>query len=132
MKFTITLVFTLLASSVIASEIDQTLSDNIIGTWWSRTSNGNMAVESAEAFSKDGVLVTKGDVYVNGQLVEQYKIKSNWKINDSHSLVEITESSNPSIVPVGLTIKDKIISITEKEFVYLASDGTQHTLTRIK
>jgi signal-transduction protein with cAMP-binding, CBS, and nucleotidyltransferase domain len=64
--------------------------------------------------------------------VEQYQIKSNWKIENGYSLVEVVESSNPKVVAVGKKITDRVISVDEKEFVYEAADGRKQTLTRIK
>lgn len=132
MKTAIFVLFTLLFTPAIAAESDQELFDKIVGLWWNRISNGDIAVEATEDFNKDGTLITKGDVYNNGQLVEQYQIKSTWKIENGNSLVEVKESSNTRVMPVGVKISDKIISVDEKEFVYKANDGTTHTLTRLE
>lgn len=132
MKTAIFVLFTLLFTPAIATESDQELFDKIVGLWWNRISNGDIAVEATENFNKDGTLITKGDVYASGQLIEQYQIKSTWKIENGNSLVEVIESSNTQVMPVGVKISDKIISVDEKEFVYEASDGTQHTLTKLE
>ena len=131
MKTEIFLLFALLATPTIAAQGDLELSNNIVGKWWNRISNSHIASEATEDFRADGTLITKGDVYANGTLVDQYIIKSTWKIKDGYSLVEVVESSNPNTIPIGLKISDKVVSIDEKEFVYEAADGTQHTLMRL-
>ncbi len=125
-------VIALLVFPVVASEKDQELFDNIVGVWWSKTSNGTIEIEATEDCRSDGTIITNGDVYSNGELIEQYQIKSTWKIEGGYSLVEVTESSNPKVVAVGTKIIDRIISVDEKEFTYEAADGRQQTLMRVK
>ena len=132
MKTAIFIVFTLLFTPVIAAESDRELTEKIVGMWWNRTSNGHIAVESTENFGKDGILITKGDVYANGQLVEQYEFKSTWKIENGNALVEVLESTNIKTIPVGLKISDRIISVDDEKYVYEAEDGSRHTLTRLE
>ena len=132
MKTAVFLIIALLTTPTIAAESDQQLAKDIVGVWWNRISNGHIASEATEDFRANGTLLTKGDVYANGKLVEQYTIKSTWKIEDGYSHVEVIESSNPSVMPVGVKISDRVISVDEKEFVYQAADGTQHTLTRLE
>ena len=128
----IIVVLALLFPPVMAAESDQELFDKIVGVWWSRISNGSTAVEATEDCRADGTIVTKGDVYFNGELVEQYQIKSTWRVEDGYSLVEVTESSNPKVVSVGTKIIDRIISVDDEEFIYEAADGRKQTLTRIQ
>jgi hypothetical protein len=122
----------LLVMPVMALEEDQVLFDEIVGVWWSRVSNGNIAVEATEDCRADGTIITNGDVYSDGLLVEQYQIKSTWRIEGGYSLVEVIETSNPKVVAVGTKITDRVISVDEKEFIYEAADGRKQTLTRIK
>ena len=79
----------LLVMPVMALEEDQVLFDEIVGVWWSRVSNGNIAVEATEDCRADGTIITNGDVYSDGLLVEQYQIKSTWRIEGGYSLVEV-------------------------------------------
>ena len=132
MKLGIFIMVALLVMPVMALEEDQVLFDEIVGVWWSRVSNGNIAVEATEDCRADGTIITNGDVYSDGLLVEQYQIKSTWKIEGGYSLVEVTETSNPKVVAVGTKITDRVISVDEKEFIYEAADGRKQTLTRIK
>lgn len=132
MRLGIFLIMTLLMSPVMALDGDQALFDKIVGVWWSRVSNGDIAVEATEDCRSDGTIITSGDVYSKGLLVEQYQIKSTWKIEGGNSIVEVTESSNPKVVAVGTKITDRIISVDKKEFIYEAADGRKQTLTRIK
>lgn len=131
MRSIIIVLLALLVSPIIASESDQVLFDKIVGVWWSRVSNGDIAVEATEDCRADGTIITNGDVYSNGVLVEQYQIKSNWKIENGYSLVEVTESTNPRVVAVGTKITDRIVSVDDKEFVYQTADGRKQILTRI-
>jgi hypothetical protein len=132
MKLGIYIMLALLVMPVMALNGDQALFDKIVGVWWSRVSNGDIAVEATEDCRSDGTIITNGDVYSKGLLVEQYQIKSTWKIEDGYSIVEVTESSNEKVVAVGTKIIDRIISVDEKEFIYEAADGRKQTLTRIK
>ena len=131
-KLGIFMMVALLVMPVMALEEDQVLFDEIVGVWWSRVSNGNIAVEATEDCRADGTIITNGDVYSDGLLVEQYQIKSTWKIEGGYSLVEVIETSNPKVVAVGTKITDRVISVDEKEFIYEAADGRKQTLTRIK
>ncbi len=131
MRSIIIVLLALLVSPIIASESDQVLFDKIVGVWWSRVSNGDIAVEATEDCRADGTIITNGDVYSNGVLVEQHQIKSNWKIENGYSLVEVTESTNPRVVAVGTKITDRIVSVDDKEFVYQTADGRKQILTRI-
>ena len=131
-KLGIFIMVALLVMPVMALEEDQVLFDEIVGVWWSRVSNGNIAVEATEDCRADGTIITNGDVYSDGLLVEQYQIKSTWRIEGGYSLVEVIETSNPKVVAVGTKITDRVISVDEKEFIYEAADGRKQTLTRIK
>ncbi len=116
----------------IASDSDQNLFNLIVGKWSSVFENDNFKSVATEHYRDDGTIITIGKILIDGEVVEEYRYKSNWQVKDGYSNVEIVESSNIKILPIGHKISDKIISVDEKEFIFESSDGMQTTIVRIE
>ena len=130
MKYIFTILFVLLIATAFASDSDQDLYEKIVGVWLFKISEGDMYIKATEEYKNDGTVNTYGEVFLNDELVEEYKVKSRWKVVDGFSHVEILESDNEYLKP-GLMIKDKIISVNEKEFTFESDDGKQTTIFRV-
>ncbi len=118
-------------STAIASDTDQEYKDKLIGVWSFDFSDGEISVSATEEFKNNGMLHSYGKVFHGDKLFEEYQIKSRWEVVDGYSNVEVIESSSTVLKP-GTKITDKIISVDGKEFTFLAEDGMQTTLYRIK
>jgi hypothetical protein len=60
------------------------------------------------------------------------RVKGEWKIEDHFLLEKITESDQPSLVPIGLVTKDRIIALTSESLTLRSEAGHEHTKTRQK
>ena len=115
-----------------ASDSDEDLFNMIVGKWSSVLENNDFKSVATEEYRPDGTIITIGKIIIGGEIVEEYRYKSKWQVKDGYSNVEIVESSNIKIIPVGHKISDKIISADEKEFTFESSDGVQITIFRIE
>ena len=130
MKHIFTILFVLLIATAFASDADSDLFDKIVGEWLFEITEGAMYIKATEEYKNNGTVNTHGEVFHNEKLVEEYKVKSRWKVIDGFTHIEILESDNKYLKP-GLIIKDKIISVNEKEFTFESDDGKQTTIFRI-
>ncbi len=131
MKTLIPTLLVIFLTSALAFDDDQILFDKITGIWLFEASNGDMYIKATENYKSDGTIDTHGKIYIKGELVEEYKVKSKWNVMDGYSHVEVLESNNDYLKP-GLKITDKIISVNDKEFTFESDDGKQTTIIRIK
>ena len=120
-------------STAIASEADKSLFDKIVGKWLFEVSisNSDVSITATEEYKNDGTIDTYGKVFVKGELVEEYKVKSKWEVVNGYSNVVILESSSDALKP-GQEISDKIISVDDNEFTFESKDGVETTIIRIK
>ncbi len=132
MKHSFLLIMLLTATiTVLADQSDQALTEKLVGKWEFMIGNGDISIKAQEEYKSDGTVQTHGQVFKNGSLIEEYNIKSLWKIANSYIYVEIIESTS-SVLKAGLRTTDKIISIDDHEFTFESEDGVQTTMKRIK
>ena len=116
------------------TETDADITKALIGTW-------------SDAKSENDLLHTKATYYANGLGVEfvwpkgqaaskAIRIESTWGVTNGILVLKSIKSSNPQIVPEGIELKDRIISISSDQFVFepvgYANGKGKQTRYRIK
>jgi len=130
MKLILICILTSLATNSLASNSDEKLFSLIVGKWSSVFENDDFKSEATEEYRDDGTSITVGKVYIDRKVVEEYRYKSTWEVKNGYSNLEIIESSNTKILPIGHKISDKVIFVDEKEFTLESNDGVQITIIR--
>jgi len=133
MKLISAIIFVLLISNVaFAAESDETLTKKLIGMWEDNVSDADLVIEGVSNYRQDGILKSKGKVYINNELVDKYAVTFKWQVKDGRSHLEVIQSSNTEAYPIGYKWSDKVISVDDKEFIYEKDSGEQYTMKRIK
>ena len=131
MKINLLIVVLAFTNTLLASDTDQEYFDKLIGIWLFEISDGDVSISATEEFKTDGTLHSHGKVFQVDKLVEEYRIKSRWGVNDGYTHVEVLESTSTVLKP-GTKIKDEIISVDDEEFIFKSEDGTKRTLKRVE
>ena len=131
MKLNLLIVVLAFTNTLLASDTDQEYFDKLIGIWLFEISDGDVSISATEEFKTDGTLHSHGKVFQVDKLVEEYRIKSRWKVNDGYTHVEVLESTSTVLKP-GTKIKDEIISVDHEKFIFKSEDGTKRTLKRVE
>jgi hypothetical protein len=132
MRILIIIIFSLLVTHISASESDEALFNKILGVWSTEVDSDDLKTEGIKEYRSDGTIITSGKVYIDGEVVEEFLVKSKWHVLDGYSHMEILKSSHTHVLPIGHKFSEKIISVDDKQFIYEKKNGTQYTLKRIK
>lgn len=92
----------------------------LVGSWVSGEPRapGGTTFKADGTFTSDGTFATR-----NGPIT--IKVEGKWHVKDGILIEELTRSSHPNIVPVGLTTRDTLLSVTEKEYRYRTEYATE-------
>lgn len=126
MKIRIVAVLSLLVSLNCHADIQAFL----VGVWGSSEDEGK-TFTSFDEYTNKGQILSWGyltDISRYFELEANYKIMGN---SPYYSCVEITYSSEPSLVPVGVKWCDEIVYIDAERFIYKSDDGRYNTLYRV-
>ena len=103
------------------TQSDADISKALVGTWIAAPSD-HEPIQGRVTYFADGHSVEL--VWPAGQPESTaVRIESQWLVTNSMLILTSVKSSNPQIVPIGIQIKDHIISISEDQFVYEPAEG---------
>ena len=128
----LTFILLLIISVSYATESDDTVTQNLIGLWKGEISSEDLFIEATEHYKTDGILISRGKVYFKGELEEEYFLISKWEVRDGYSYIEVIETSDTGIMPVGHKFSDKVISVDDNEFIYESDNGKRTTMKKIR
>ncbi len=115
------------ASHAIAANDDDELTGRIVGTW--TTDPAELAtVSGTSTYKADGtgvkVLEQKGQAAAMNP-----RVTTKWSIKNGILTVRNVKSSNPNMLPEGVEVKERIIFISDKRFVYEPYDTVSGKFT---
>jgi uncharacterized RDD family membrane protein YckC len=104
---------------------DKEFEQKIIGTWETKRVENNLLLIAEESFYSTKEL--SGYATVTNQKEETIYIKysGTWRVEDGYLYYKITSSNHPEIMPIGDINANKIINITDKDYVYIDNNGNQ-------
>jgi hypothetical protein len=100
---------------------DKDLAKRLVGTWVNDPA-GTEAMVSTATYNPDGtgmeLVRPRGAPESAG-----VRVSTRWSITNSVLCITSTASTDPQKIPVGINLKDRIVSITADRFVFEALDG---------
>ncbi len=112
-------VMLLQATGALANDAD--LTQRLLGTWIDDPASKAPLV-STVTYNADGNSIAS--MWERGQPESTgVQITVRWSIKDGIFSLKSVTSSDPNRVPVGLELKDRIVSISEDRFVFEALEG---------
>lgn len=103
--------------------------EKLLGKWLYSGKVGETSIVGVTEFRKDGTIVAKGKMTTDGE-TQEVTIEGTWEIKGDVLIETVTKTSNQDVVPNGTVSKDKILSISDTEFVYEDQDGEKTTEKR--
>jgi hypothetical protein len=100
----------------------------LVGSWDCRGESPALR-EGAFTFRADGTFSSYGIFHVRNREF-RIDVEGKWKVKDGVLVEKLTQSSEPATVPVGLTTRDKVLSITKKKFRFETEQGIQASYVR--
>jgi hypothetical protein len=119
--------FTILAQGSVRTLTDKEISTTFVGTWLDSPS-GKAAAHSKATYFDNGQgfeLVWFGDEPESTAM----RLDTSWSVTNNILTLTCVKSSNPQLVPVGIQLKDHILSISSDQFIYEPigyGDGKPH------
>jgi hypothetical protein len=109
---------------------DDQVREMLIGTWVVPVKEYNGAGKQGSfTFNRDGTF-TYFDVFqVDGRDVRT-DVSGKWSIKDGTLIEQVTSSTNPQFIPVGVVMQAPLLSITDNEYRYRVASGVEHTRVR--
>ena len=100
---------------------DEQLASRLVGTW--RTSPGDTSgYVSTATYNADGTGIEVVSFPVqHGE--NDVELTTRWSIENSILHMNSIASSDPKRIPVGLELKDRILSITDEKYEYEGFEG---------
>jgi hypothetical protein len=110
---------------------DQELSEKIIGTWQSNRIEDGVALQLEESFYPGDKFSGMAQIENDEGEALYLRYSGTWEIKDSYLHYEITSSNNPDLIPIGDLTVNKIVNVTENDYVYIDQYGNQQVDRRI-
>lgn len=107
---------------------DKELARALVGTWRMQDSVLGVSVNAVSTYREDGTAT--GEIVVGDQ--PPAKLEWTWKVVDGQTQTKVTRSSMPDLVAVGETGTDRILRLSEGEYVYIDDEGQQITERRVQ
>ncbi|MEO6033799.1 MAG: lipocalin family protein [Verrucomicrobiota bacterium] len=111
-----------------SKQSDAELRQKLVGTWvpdavLGRTLTGELNYRTNSTF--DGfITIRRQDLNLNGRFA------GTWRIEGSKLTLRYTRSDVPRLIAAGRVTVDRILSITEKELVFVSEEGQRETRRR--
>ena len=113
------------ANGATRTRSDAEISKALIGTWVDGTAERE-PMHGRVTYFADGHSVEY--VWPAGQTESSaVRIETRWSVTNSVLILTSVKSSNTKIVPVGVVIKDRILSISAEKFVFEPAEGYGET-----
>jgi hypothetical protein len=130
------LALSLVVAVPLCAQDDSALRREIVGTWKAERSSTS-TTDAISTFRADGT--HEEVIWPIGKIREDgVTIKGEWKIEERILTLRSTASSNPKMIPTGLTLKDRIIELSDSKLVLESLDGypgkepMRSTLVRVR
>ena len=112
---------TVAACGATKTQSDADISKALVGTWIDAPSDQE-PMHGRVTYFADGHGVEL--VWPAGQPESTaVRIETQWSVTNNILILTSVKSSNPQIVPIGVEIRDHIISISADQFVFEPADG---------
>jgi hypothetical protein len=109
---------------------DDQVREMLIGTWIVPVKEYNASAKQGSfTFNRDGTF-TYFDVFQSDGREVRTDVAGKWRIKSGTLIEEVTSSSNPQFIPVGLVMQAPLLAVSEKEYRYRAAGGVEHTRVR--
>jgi uncharacterized protein (TIGR03066 family) len=96
----------------------------LLGAWEKTVVSNDQTKKVIILFRDDGTFSTQGKVIAKNGAHRDINVEGTWII-DNHYLIEVVTKSN--FAKPGITSKDKILQLSEEEYVYQDESGKQQT-----
>ena len=101
-----------------------------MGTWKFEIKQEGMHATGTTIYHADGRSESKGAVEIEGKKSE-FSAEAKWTVAGNKLGFEVTKTSDPESMPVGLKWTETIIRINDKEFRYLDDEGKEQVEKRV-
>ena len=102
----------------------------LLGVWGTSEDEGK-TFTGFDEYTKEGKIISWG--YIS-ELSRYFELEASYQIlgnSPPFSCVEITYSSEPSIISPGIKWCDEVVYIDAERFIYKSDDGRYNTLYRV-
>jgi hypothetical protein len=88
----------------------------MVGSWvLPREQYGAVRKGGGFTFKRDGTFTSYG-LFAQGNAQIRIEVRGKWSIKKGILTEEITASSHPDVVPVGLVTRDTLLAVTDNEY----------------
>jgi hypothetical protein len=102
----------------------------LIGTWKFEIKQEGMQASGLTTYRADGTSESKGSFDIGGQKSE-FSAEAKWTVKGNQLSFQVTKTSDPESMPVGLKWTETIVRINDKEFRYLDDEGKEQIEKRV-
>lgn len=110
---------------------DEEINKLLVGKWSVEETNGNVKIKGTSTYKKDGTLEGEATIDLGDQKIV-LKVSGTWKVKDGVVTETVTKSNRPDIIKEGMTTKDTVVSINDKEYKIKSESGKETTAKRVK
>ncbi len=129
------LLFVLLSFASLSMAIEpQSVADMekiILGSWSEKLDMEGLITSGVSKYSSDHTVEHIGSIVAFDFKID-FRIRSKWRIEDDTLITEVLETNQPDMIGVGHVERDKILSMTNNNWTYRDSNGTESTAVRLR
>ncbi len=104
---------------------DEIFQKKIVGTWETRRIVDNLLLISEESFYPSNEFSGTATLTNDEGEIIYLRYSGTWRIEDGYLYYKITSSNYPKLMPTGDISANKIINVTDRDYVYIDNDGNQ-------
>ena len=109
---------------------DAEFTSKLVGSWVVPVRELNATVRSGQIqFKSDGTFTSLG-LYNLGNVQMEVNAEGKWKVENGVLIEEVTKSSHPHSVAVGLITRDTLLEVTDKEYRFRSENGPEQSRIR--
>ena len=130
-RFTVLLAVLAAFQATAAPPPDVEAAKLLVGTWIiPRAQYPAWSKDGAFVFRPDGTFTSYSILRVRDDGDLRVDIEGKWSVKKGVLIEEVTKSSQPQIIRVGLVTRDTLLAVTDKEYRYRTARGSEHTYLR--
>lgn len=95
---------------------DAMLTKQVVGKWTTCLTGGAATAPDGHVrYAAGGTFAAEGKVALGEGVVADVKVEGTWKVSEGAIVHKVTKSSHPGLAPVGGEMKERIVSIDDKQ-----------------
>ena len=112
---------------------DAAITKQLIGKWTTCLTGGSATAPDGHVrYVPGGSFAAEGKVSLGEGVTTDVKVDGTWKVTEGAIVHTVTKSSHPGLAPVGAVMKERVVSIDDKQMTIKRGTGKERERKRVE